>query len=184
MAPSSAAGRKSVRIKPSGVHGRARLLALALAGLGGAAPAAASDVYGVKNIGMELARDLASDAVLACRAAGYQVSAVVVDREGIERAALRDDLAPRFTLQIARDKANAVILSGIPSGEFRARRPDIRPELNHVDGILMMVGGLPITAAGSRIGALGVSGAPGGEKDEACARAALDKLAERIEFAE
>ena len=144
----------------------------------------AGDVLGVKNIGMELARDLASEAVLACRESGYQVSAVVVDRNGIVRATLRDDLASRFTLQIAEDKANAVVMSGIPSGEFRANRADIRPEMNHVRGILMMVGGLPIEAAGSRIGAIGVSGAPGGERDEVCAQAALEKLAERIEFAD
>jgi len=161
---------------------KAAALCVALSGLGMAAQAA--DVLGVKNIGMELARDIASEAVLACREAGYQVSAVVVDRNGIVRATLRDDLASRFTLQIAEDKANAVVMSGIPSGEFRANRGDIRPELNHVRGILMMVGGLPIEAAGSRIGAVGVSGAPGGERDEACARSALDKLAERIEFAE
>jgi uncharacterized protein GlcG (DUF336 family) len=112
------------------------------------------------------------------------VSAVVVDRNGVVRATLRDDLASRFTLQIAEEKANAVVMSGIPSGQFRASRGDIRPELNHVGGILMMVGGVPIEVAGSRVGAIGVSGAPGGEKDEACARAALDKLAERIEFAD
>lgn len=156
----------------------------ALFGLVMTVSASAEDVLGVKTIGMELARDLASEALLACREQGYQVSAVVVDRNGIVRATLRDDLASRFTLQIAEDKANAVVMSGIPSGQFRVNRDDIRPEMNHVRGILMMVGGLPIEAGGSRVGAIGVSGAPGGERDEACAQVALDKLAERIEFAD
>jgi uncharacterized protein GlcG (DUF336 family) len=142
------------------------------------------DVLSVKTIGMELARDIASAAVLVCREQGYQVSAVVVDRNGNIRAAIRDDLAPRFTLQIAEEKANAVIMSGIASGAFRDSRPDIRPELNHVNGILMLQGGVPIKAAGSRLGAVGVSGAPGGEKDEICANKALVALSERLDFVE
>ncbi|QYZ68110.1 MAG: hypothetical protein OI74_15410 [Gammaproteobacteria bacterium (ex Lamellibrachia satsuma)] len=144
----------------------------------------ADDTISVKIIGMELARDIADAAVLACRAKGYQVSAVVVDRNGDIRAALRDDLASRFTLQIAEEKANAVVMSGLKSGEFRENRQDIRPEMNHVRGILMMVGGVPINAAGSRLGAVGVSGAPGGEKDEVCAIKGLESVEERLEFAE
>ena len=112
------------------------------------------------------------------------VSAVVVDRNGNLRAALRDDRASRFTLQIAEEKANAVILSGIDSGEFRDNREDIRQELNHMNGIIIMRGGVQIMAAGSRIGALGISGAPGGEKDEACALKALEQFDERLQFAE
>ena len=144
----------------------------------------ASDVISHRNIGMELARDLANEAVATCRKGGYHVSAVVVDRYGILRAALRDDIASRFTIQIAEEKANAVVMAGIPSGQFREMRGDIRPELNHINGIIMMQGGLPINAGGSRIGAIGVSGAPGGEKDEACAAKALENMMERLEFAE
>ena len=143
----------------------------------------AGDVIATKNVGMELARDLASQAVIVCRDMGYQVSAVVVDRNGLLRAALRDDLAARFTLQIAEEKANAVVMSGIPSGQFRDSRSDIRPELNHIDGLIMMQGGLPINAGGYRLGAIGVSGAPGGDKDEVCAQKALDSMEERLEFA-
>ena len=90
--------------------------------LGLSLPAKASDVLSVKNIGMELARDITTKAVLVCREMGYQVSAVVVDRNGILRASLRDDLAARFTLQIAEEKANTVVMSGIASGEFRKNR--------------------------------------------------------------
>ncbi len=142
----------------------------------------AEDVLTVKNIGMELGRDLVNDAVITCRGMGYQVSAVVVDRNGILRAALRDDLAARFTLQIAEEKANAAIMSGIDSGEFRKNRKDIRPEMNHVKGILMMEGGVVLAAGGYRIGALGVSGAPGGDKDAVCAKKAIKAMQERLEF--
>ena len=144
----------------------------------------AGDSVSVRSIGLELAKDIAFESVKACRKQGFQVSAVVVDRNGLVQAALRDDLASRFTLQIAEEKANSVILSGINSGEFRKAREDIRPELNHMKGIIIMQGALPIEIAGSRIGAIGVSGAPGGHLDERCAQQALDTLVERLEFAE
>jgi uncharacterized protein GlcG (DUF336 family) len=157
---------------------------LALGLLSTSSLASAVEVLTVKTIGMELARDIANETVLQCRKMGYQVSAVVVDRSGNLRAALRDDLAARFTLQIAEEKANAVIMSGVSSGEFVKNRSDIRMEMNHVDGISMLEGGLMINAAGNRVGAVGVSGAPGGDLDESCARKALEKYQERLEFAE
>jgi len=149
-----------------------------------AAPAAAADVVNFKTVSLELARDLAQAAVDACRASGYQVAAIVVSRNGDPQVMLRDSMAPRYTMQIAREKAEAVILSGVASSEFRRNRQDIRMEMNHVKGILVLEGGLPIRAGGSLLGAIGVSGAPGGERDEACAQAALNKLQERLEFAE
>ena len=146
--------------------------------------AVANDVFSIRNIGLDLAKDLAAEAVSVCRKKGYQVSAVVVDRNGLLRVALRDDLAPRFTLQISEEKANLAVMAGTSSGDFRSRRSDIRPEMNHLDGIIVMEGALEITAGGHRLGAIGVSGAPGGDIDEDCARAALDKYADRIEFIE
>ena len=143
-----------------------------------------ADVITHRNIGMDLARDIANEAVKACRKDGYHVAAVVVDRHGNLRAALRDDIASVYMLQIAQEKANLVIMAGIPSAEFRNERSDIRPELNHLDGIIVMGGGLPIDAGGSRIGAVAVAGAPGADKDEVCAAKALEAMIERLEFAE
>jgi len=97
--------------------------------------------------------------------------------------AIRDALAARHTVEIAERKAGMTVMSGSDSGEFRAARGDIRPELNHINGLIVMDGALPIRAAGSPIGAVGVSGAPGGDKDRACAAAALQKVQERLEFA-
>lgn len=145
---------------------------------------AAADLITVKKLMPEIALELVSTAVTECRNMGYQVTAVVVDRDGAVIALLRDVHASRFTIQIARDKANAVILSGIASGSFRQQRSDIRQEMNHVDGVLMLQGGMPIQAAGTLLGAIGVSGAPGGDKDEVCAQLALDAVQERLEFAE
>ena len=142
----------------------------------------AADVVSVKNLGMELARDIANETVMACRKAGYHVSVVVVDRHGLIRAVLRDDLAARFTLDIAERKANMTVMAWTDSGQFRKSRADIRQELNHIDGLIVMEGGIKITSGGYNLGAVGVSGAPGGDKDAACAKKALKKLEERIEF--
>lgn len=144
----------------------------------------AQDVLTVKTVGYELARDIANATLLECRKQGFQVSVVVVDRSGNLQVALRDELAPRFTLEIAERKANAVIMSGINSGEFSKSRTDIKQELNHIEGLIMMQGGVLIESAGARLGAVGVSGAPGGDKDEACAKVGLKMLQERLEFAE
>jgi uncharacterized protein GlcG (DUF336 family) len=144
----------------------------------------ANDAYSIKNIGLDLANDLAQAAVAECRKRGYQVSAVVVDRNGLLRVALRDDLAPRFTLQISEEKANLAVMAGTSSADFRNRRDDIRAEMNHLDGIIVMEGALEIIAGGARLGAIGVSGAPGGDIDQACAQHALDKYADRLEFIE
>lgn len=143
----------------------------------------AKDAYIDRNIGMELSRDLANQAILACRKQGYHVSAVVVDRFGLMRAALRDDLAPRFTLEISERKANMTVMAWMDSTAFREARADIQQELNHINGLIVMGGGVKIVSGGYNIGAIGVSGAPGAEKDEACAKAAMEELSDRIEFA-
>ena len=95
------------------------------------AQAVQPDVLPVKQISLELARDIAMYSVEACRKQGYNVSAVVLDRAGNVQAALRDSLASRHTLEIAERKAGMAIMSGSDTGEFRAARSDIRPELNH-----------------------------------------------------
>jgi uncharacterized protein GlcG (DUF336 family) len=144
----------------------------------------ASDIITVKRLSPSLALEMVRHAVEICRAEGYQVTAVVVGNDGAEVALMRDVHASRFTIQIAREKANAVVLSGISSGAFRDNRRDIQQEMNHVEGVLVLQGGLPIEAGGYRLGAIGVSGAPGGDRDERCARKALEKVEERLEFAE
>ena len=60
----------------------------------------------------------------------------------------------------------------------------IKDELNELDDLVVLDGGLPIRAAGSLLGAVAVSGGPGGDKDEACARAGIEGVVERLEFAE
>lgn len=161
-----------------------QLAAAAVLLAGAATPAGADDVIKVRVMGSDLAAEIAKAAVHACREKGYQASAVVLDRGGDMMAAQRDTLASRFTLEIAERKAGAVILSGVDSGELRKNRGDIRPELNHIRGLIVMEGGLQIRAAGSLIGSVGVSGAPGGDIDAECARAALDTVQDKLDFAD
>lgn len=164
------------------------LLALLGSGLHTMTPAVAqeseADVLQVRRMALGLARDIADAAVADCRARGYQVSAVVVDRDGIVQVVMRDIYASRFTIEIAEHKANATVLSGLASGEFRANRSDIREEMNHVAGVLMLEGGEPIEAAGALLGAVGVSGAPGGDQDALCAQAGIEAVRERLQFVE
>jgi uncharacterized protein GlcG (DUF336 family) len=148
------------------------------------AHAAGPDVFTVKQMSLEAARDIARVAIETCRKHGYQVSAVVVDRSGTPQVILRDNFASGYTIDIARRKAGAVILSGVSSGELRRNRADIRADLNEIPGLLLVDGALPIRAAGALLGAIGVSGAPGGDKDEACAAAGIKAVQERLEFAE
>lgn len=159
------------------------LLILSVSLLRPAVPQAA-DVITLKAISPEIARDIAQGAVNACREAGYQVTAVVVDRSAIPQVIMRDLYASRFTIDIAQAKANTAVLAGTSTGEFSTRRPDLTETLNQVDGLLALRGGLPIRVAGALVGAIGVSGAPGGDLDERCAQAGLDSVAERLEFAD
>ena len=146
--------------------------------------AVAGDVINVKLMTLELARDIAQGAIDACRKDGYQVSVVVTDRSGRTQIVMRDVFANQYLTELARGKANAVILSNTSSGELRKNRADIADELNLLDDLLVLDGGLPIQVAGSLIGAVGVSGAPGGDKDAACAQHGIDAVQERLDFAD
>lgn len=143
----------------------------------------AADVVKIERMSLELATEVAKRSVEACRKEGYWVSAVVVDRSANIQAALRDTYAARFTLRIAEQKANTVIMSGSDTSAFVTNRTDIRHALNNIDGLIMMEGGVPVKSGDTLLGAVGVSGAPGGKLDAACAARALKSLEERLAFA-
>jgi len=144
----------------------------------------ATDVVNVKLMTLDLAVDIAQGAIDACREDGYQISVVVVDRSGRTQVVMRDIFANQYMTQLAQAKANAVVLSNTSSSALRKNRADIAAELNLLDDLLVLDGGLPVTVAGSMIGAVGVSGAPGGDKDEACAQSGIDGVQERLDFAD
>jgi len=147
-------------------------------------PLPAADVVPARLMGLDLAQDVARGAIEACRKDGYQVSVVVVDRSGRVQVVLRDVFSNEQFTALAEGKAQAVIMSGGSSAALRENRPDMVNELNLLPGVFVLRGGLPIQVAGSTIGAVGVSGAPGLEKDEGCARHGIDVVQERLDFAE
>jgi len=142
-----------------------------------------ADVVKIPRMSMDLAMEIAKKSVESCRDKGYWVSAVVVDRSANIQVALRDTHAARFTMDISRQKANLVIMAGIDTSSFVPKRSDIRHELNNIDGLIMMQGGVAIKSGDTTLGAVGVSGAPGGDIDEACALEGLKSLKERLAFA-
>jgi uncharacterized protein GlcG (DUF336 family) len=145
---------------------------------------AATDVVSVKLMTLELAVDIARGAVEACREDGYQVSVVVTDRSGRTQVVMRDVYANQYMTQLAKAKTSAVVLSNTSSSSLGRNRADIVAELNHLEELLVLDGGVPITVAGSMIGAVGVSGAPGGDLDEACALRGIEGVQERLDFAD
>lgn len=145
---------------------------------------AENDVIDSRLMTLGLASQVAAAAVQSCAESGYQVSAVVVDRSGVPQVVMRDVFASRFNTELAQRKANAAILAGTSTSELSRNRADIRAELNELEDVLVLAGAVPIRAAGSLLGAVGVSGAPGGDKDEACARAGVERIQETLDFIE
>jgi len=141
-------------------------------------------VMEVQRMSMELSRDIAEAAVKECRDQGYQVTAAVVDRNGTAQVVMRDVYAPEVSYRIAKEKAYTAVEFSANTHEVIQNREGIGDTLNHVDGLLFADGGLLIeTGGGSVVGAVGVSGAPGGDIDRSCAQAGLDAVSERLQFA-
>jgi uncharacterized protein GlcG (DUF336 family) len=133
-----------------------------------------------KMLTIDVAHTIAQEAMMKCRADGYKVTVLVVDGANMMKAFLRDDGAPMATVEVARMKANSVMSFGRASGppaNLPAGAPVPAPV---IPGTINAMGGVPIKAGDQVIGAVAVSGAPGGDKDAACANAALEKVADKL----
>jgi len=133
-----------------------------------------------KMLTLDLAQTIAQEAMAQCRANGYKVTVTVVDSSNLVKLLLRDDGAARATVDIGRMKNNSVMAFGRPSGppaNLPAGAPVPAPILPDT---INAMGGLPIKVGDQVIGAVSVSGAPGGDKDAACASAGLAKVADRL----
>lgn len=133
----------------------------------------------VKRLTLETARKIAIAAIAECRKQGYQVSVTVVDRNGIPQVMERDTIAPPISAAVSKDKAYTSANFSTPSGEMSRFKDS---PLYHRDGLQMSAGGLLIEAGGYIYGAVGVSGAPGGDIDESCAKAGLDSVLVDLEM--
>jgi len=156
----------------------------ALAGFAVAAalssPAGAQGVVNQKNITLELAQAVANAAIAQCRTMGFKISVTVVDREGLALVMLHDDGAGLSTQEGSDRKAFTARAFSQPSADFVKRLQD-RPDTvgsRHYTRVLALAGGLPIKVGNDIVGAVGVSGTPG--KDDACAQAGIDKVADQL----
>lgn len=140
----------------------------------------AAPIVQVKRLGLETSLKIAQGAIDACREKGIQIGVTVTDREGIPQVVLRDTIAAPLTLKISQMKAYTAVNfnSATSAMADRANTP-----IGRVEGLVMSAGGLPITAGGSLLGGVGVSGAPSGVTDEECAQAGIDKVADDLEMA-
>jgi len=135
-----------------------------------------------------LANQLVGDSVAACAQKGYQVVAVVVDLDGVRQAVLRGDGAPIHSMDNAYYKAYTIASLGLSRKEEStkqiadrmAKNPPTNVPQTQLPNVTYAQGAIAIMAGGNTIGGLGVSGAPGGQFDEECARAALAKIKDRM----
>ena len=162
------------------------VIALALAG--GATAAQAQGLISVQKLSAPLANELVGETVAQCAQKGYAVTAVVVDLEGVRQALLRGNGAPIHTLDNAFYKAYSSASLTLARKEDStkavadrmAKSPPTTVPSTPLPNVTYAVGGVAIMAGGKTIGGLGVSGAPGGQFDEECARGALAKIQDRM----
>ncbi|WP_233214195.1 GlcG/HbpS family heme-binding protein [Pollutimonas nitritireducens] len=160
------------------------MAALGLACLTCGTVQAAEATYTSVTLTTEAALRAAQAALASCRESGYQVAVSVTDRSGTPIVVLRDRYAGPHTPETANRKAYT-------SASFRMSSADLAEAtqtgkatsgIRHLDHILALGGGLPIEAAGSLVGAIGISGAPSGDADEICAQAGIDAIQADLDF--
>ena len=141
-------------------------------------------VFSTKSLTPDAALSAAKAALDSCRKSGFQVSVAVVDRAGITQVLLRDRFAGPHTVEVSANKAwTAVSFRTATTAlavETHANKP--MSGLRNLPRFLAAGGGLPIEGGGSLLGGIGVSGAPGGDADEACAKAGIRAIADALEF--
>lgn len=141
--------------------------------------ALSQEVVTQKEISLDLAQGIAQAALDSCRAANFHTVVIVLDTSGAIKVMLRDDKTGPHLTDITRKKAyTALTFKGNTSDQVKIwetqKFPNIGPDR------IPLPGGVAIKAGNDVIGAIGVGGAPGGEKDEACALAAVAKYADKL----
>ena len=132
----------------------------------------------------ETALTLARASLADCRARGYQVTVAVVDRMGVTQVMLRDRYAGAHTPDTAQRKAWTAVSfreDTLALATLTASDPALSG-IRHVTDALMVGGGVPVEAAGSIVGGIGISGGPSGAEDDACARAGIEAISVDLEM--
>ena len=165
-----------------------RLLAAGVLALASAATAAAEDspLVEFRSLSPDTALEMAQAALDQCRDDGYQVAVAVVDRMGVTQVILRDRFAGPHTPDTAVRKAwTAVSFRADTLSLAGNTSPDsVQSGARFIDNALMIGGGIPVTVSGSIVAGIGISGAPTGEADHACAKAGIASVSAALELAE
>jgi len=156
--------------------------------LTGAAPSQSSRTVAFHYaLPLNLALEAATEAVRVCAQQGYLVTATIVDMDGVPQVALRGDGATIHTSESSFDKAYTVVTLGPifafdTSGEFfgLVKTNPYAPRLASMRNVMALPGAVAFKSRNTIVGALGVGGAPGGDKDEVCAQAGMAKVADRL----
>lgn len=162
-----------------------RIVALMLVGLALATPARAQDALVThKVMSPETALKLAKATLDSCRKQGFQVSVAVVDRMGITQVMLRDRFAGAHTPRTAIGKAWTAVSFRTNTTELVdvAKPGAVQFGIHYIPGALIVGGGVTVQAGGSTVGGIGVSGAPGGPADEACAKVGIEAIEDDLNF--
>jgi uncharacterized protein GlcG (DUF336 family) len=158
----------------------ATTVALAAASLTSAS-AVNAQLLAHKDLSLATALAIATAAADHCKAQGYHVSVAVVGREAQIIVKLRGDGSPPHSAENSYRRAYTALTYRQPTLNVEKRvRADPGDQLVHLREVMGAQGGLPIVVGGDTIGAVAVSGSPGGDKDEACAKAGLDKVADQL----
>jgi uncharacterized protein GlcG (DUF336 family) len=159
------------------------IFALSLLGMVGACRAQDA-VFSTKSLTPETALTAARAALETCRKQGFQVAVVVVDRSGVAQVLLRDRFAGAHTVDLASNKAWTAASFRMATSALAVETQAGKPQsgMRSQARFAGVAGGLPIEGAGSALGAIGVSGAPGGDADEGCAKAGISAITEAIDL--
>jgi uncharacterized protein GlcG (DUF336 family) len=137
-----------------------------------------------KSLSPAIALDAAQAALADCQQRGYQVAVAVVDRFGVVQVVLRDRFAGPHTPATASGKAwTAATFRTSTSSLVAISQPGMmQAGIRNLPGAVILGGGLVVESGGSLVGAIGVSGAPGGDADEACAKAGIEAIQGKLDF--
>jgi len=146
--------------------------------------ASAAGTHSIKLLTPETALKAAQAALKKCRDGGFQVTVAVVDRMAIAQVLLRDRYAGPHTVDMARAKAYTAVSFRTDTTALAEATQAGRPQsgIRHRPEVAAVGGGLMIEAGGALLGAIGVSGAPGGKEDDACAVAGIAAIRDDIEL--
>jgi uncharacterized protein GlcG (DUF336 family) len=162
-----------------------KMLAIAAVAAALTDPARAQDgVVQIPSLSPDTALELARATLADCRRRGYQVAVAVVDRFGVPQVVLRDRFAGPHTVPTATGKAWTAVSFRTNTLELdRLSQPgQLQAGIRQIPGAIVIGGGIPVEGGGSILGGVGVSGAPGGDADHACAAAGIDAIRDKIDL--